>query len=235
VYQRSKHHGFTLIEVLIALAIFSVMSMMAYGGLKTVLNARNGTERAAERLREIQMAFILIQQDMQHMMPRSIRNENGEPESALEEDGATDYQITFTRGGNSNPRRPRRSGLYRVAYQLEDSDLKRFVWYTLDRAQGNTPQEMVLLRGVSAVNFNIDEDPSSAQSTSQSGFSEDLPEGFVKALEGGATNEELANLGTGQSGGNLKANLDDKLPKSVEMVVVLEDWGTLTRLFAMPQ
>ena len=148
-----KPHGFTLIEVLIALAVFSVMSIMAYGGLKTVLNARNGTERAAERLNEIQMAFNLIQQDMQHMVPRSIRDEYGQPKAAVELGIGGVNAIEFTRGGNNNPRRADRSTLYRVAYTWDESEgeLQRLIWTTLDRANGNIPQKKVLLRGVSGL------------------------------------------------------------------------------------
>jgi len=191
--------GFTLIEVLIALAVFSVMSVMAYGGLKTVLNARNGTERAAERLTELQMAFLLIQQDMRQMVPRSIRGEYGEPESALFADSGADYQIAFTRGGRDHPRRPGRSGLYRVAYQWEEDELKRLVWPALDRADDSPPRKMVLLRGVSDIAFSF----------LQGGWSSSWP----------------------VPGADVSL---DSLPRAVEMVVVLEDWGTITRTFATP-
>ena len=194
-----KNRGFTLIEVLIAPAVFSVMSVMAYGGLKSVLDARNGTERAAERLTELQMAFLLIQQDMQYMAPRGIRGEYGEQESALFAGSGADYQIAFTRGGRDNPRRPGRSGLYRVAYQWEEDELKRLVWPALDRIDNSTPTTMVLLRGVSDVAFSF----------LQGGWSATWP---------------VPGADTGL----------DALPQAVEMVVVLEDWGTITRVFAMP-
>ena len=200
---RLKNGGFTLLEVLIALAIFSVMSMMAYGGLKTLLNARNGTEQAAIRLNEIQMAFLLIQQDMEHMAPRTVRVGYG-TESALSADSELEYQITFTRGGNSTPRRPGRSGLYRVAYQLDEDKLIRMIWPALDRVDGSVPQNMVLLHGVSSVAFTTD-----AESASN------LSSVIQSVIQPGA-----------QPG--------DLLPRSIEMEVALEDWGSITRLFAMP-
>jgi len=196
-----KDRGFTLIEVLIALAVFSVMSVMAYGGLKTVLNARNGTERAAKRLSEMQMAFLLIQQDMQHMAPRSISGKYGMPERAFSFGGGMEHLIAFTRGGNSNPGRPRRSGLYRVEYQLEEGELKRLVWPTLDRVDGSVSQKMVLLRGVSDLSFAfLDKEWSSTWPPPGAGAQTDM----------------------------------DALPRAVEMAVVLDDWGTITRTFAMP-
>ena len=119
MFCRQKNRGFTLIEVLIALAVFSVMSVIAYGGLRTLLDARSGTERAAERLKELQMAVMLIQQDMEHMAKRSIRGEYGEKEPAFATGESGDYLIAFTRGGSINLRRKRRSGLYRVGYKFE--------------------------------------------------------------------------------------------------------------------
>jgi len=207
VRRRLKNGGFTLLEVLIALAIFSVMSMMAYGGLKTILNARNGTEQAAKRLNELQMAFLLIQQDMQHMAPRTVRVGYGREPAWLDEP-ELEYQIAFTRGGNSTPRRPGRSGLYRVAYQLEEEKLIRMIWPALDRVDGSVPQKMVLLQGVSSVDFDPDFD---TENRSGSGFSQETQLGFQP-----------------------DAQVGDILPKSVKMVLSLDDWGTITRLFAMP-
>ncbi len=194
-----KNRGFTLIEVLIALAVFSVMSIMAYGGLKTVLNARNGTERAAERLTELQMALLLIQQDMQYMTSRPIRGEYGEQEAALFADSGADYQIAFTRGGREHPRRPGRSGLYRVAYQWGEGELRRLVWSALDRVDNSIPKKRVLLRGVSDISFSF----------LQGGWRSSWP------VPG-------ADVGV------------DTLPRAVEMVLVLEDWGTITRTFEVP-
>ena len=201
---RQKNSGFTLIEVLIALAVFSVMSVMAYGGLKTVLNARNGTERAAERLGKLQMAFLLIQQDMQHMAPRSIRigfggfgGFDGVEEGALSAGMGLDYPVAFTRGGNSNPHRPRRSGLFRVGYQLEEGELIRLVWPVLDRTGDDEPQKMVLLRNVSDVTFMFNGGP-------------------VWPSPGQSIDQE-------------------PLPKVAEVTVVLDDWGTITRTFAIPR
>ncbi len=201
---RQKNNGFTLIEVLIALAIFSVMSVMAYGGLKTVLNARNGTERAAERLSKLQVAFLLIQQDMQHMAARGIRvgyggygGFDGMSETALSAGMGMEYKVAFTRGGNSNPHRPRRSGLFRVGYQLEEDKLVRLVWSALDRTGDDEPQKMVLLRSVSDITFMFDGGP-------------------VWPPPGQGIEQEI-------------------LPKVAEVIVTLDDWGAITRTFAIPR
>ena len=46
-------HGFTLLELLIALAIFGLLSVMSYSGLTTVLDQHARTDAAADRLGEL--------------------------------------------------------------------------------------------------------------------------------------------------------------------------------------
>ena len=66
-------HGFTLIELMIALAIFAVLSAMTYGGLRAVLNARNQSDQQAERLATLQTALVIMGRDIEQATPRSIR------------------------------------------------------------------------------------------------------------------------------------------------------------------
>lgn len=191
--------GFTLIEILVALAVFSVMSVMAYGGLHALITARDRTEQAATRLSELQLALLLMQQDMEHMAPRSIRDEYGEPEPALAPGDGADYVLTFTRGGNNRPRRPFRSGLQRVAYQLEDGELQRLIWPVLDRGGDGGAQKMVLLRGVTDLAFS-----------------------FL----GGEWWDAWPPPGS--------KGMADALPRAVEVVMTIEEWGTVRRLFTTP-
>ena len=172
---------------------------MAYGGLRTLITTRDRTEQAAERLTEVQLAFLLMQQDMEHMAPRSIRDEYGEPEPALMLGDGMDYLLAFTRGGNNKPRRRLRSGLQRIAYQLEEEELSRLIWPVLDRGDSSEPQKMVLLRGVTDLAFHF--------------LDEDWQDSWPPPSTG---------------------NMVDALPRAVEVVMVMEEWGTIKRLFTMP-
>ena len=57
--------GFTLIELVVALAIFALLSVMAYSGLRLVLDARERTAQQAERLATLQLAFTVIGRDLE--------------------------------------------------------------------------------------------------------------------------------------------------------------------------
>ena len=59
---RLKHnaHGFTLLELLVAVAIFAVLSAMAYGGLSNVIDNSQQTETSMQRLQEIQLMLRIF-------------------------------------------------------------------------------------------------------------------------------------------------------------------------------
>jgi general secretion pathway protein J len=131
----SGQGGFTLLELLVALAIFSLIAVMAYGGLETVLNQQAQTEANAERLAGLQKTYLVVQRDIEQAVPRAIRDEFGDEQAPLV--GTTLFQ--FTRGGWNNPLDQPRSTLQRVGYSLEERQLIRYAWIVLDRAQDSKP------------------------------------------------------------------------------------------------
>ncbi len=75
--------GFTLLELLVAIGVFAVMSIMAYGGLKTVLDSRQQTDAQAKRLAAVQLTFLRLERDIEQMTDRGIRDEYGDPQPPL--------------------------------------------------------------------------------------------------------------------------------------------------------
>jgi general secretion pathway protein J len=134
--------GFTLLELLVALAIFAIMAVMAYSGLHSVLQASARLEQEMQRLAEVQTAFTLFSRDAMQAFPRPIRNEWGDPLSALAGDATS---LEFTRAGWNNPLNQPRSNLQRVAYRLENREFYRLYWNVLDRAQDSRPERILLL------------------------------------------------------------------------------------------
>jgi general secretion pathway protein J len=137
--------GFTLIELLVALAIFAIMSVIAYGGLRSVLDARDRAATSADRLAELQLAFTIIGRDLEQAVDRPIRDEFGDAEPAME---GSEKNLEFTRGGWRNPAGLQRSEMQRVGYALEGEELQRWTWSVLDRAQNSEPRSTTLLAGV---------------------------------------------------------------------------------------
>ena len=140
--------GFTLLELLVALAVFTVIAVAAYSGLDSVLFTHAAVEREAERLADVQMAWYMLARDVEQATPRGVRDEYGQQRPALESGGLSGELLVLTRAGWDNPSLQRRASLQRLAYRLDDGKLVRSYWTTLDRGVLNEPRETVLLDAV---------------------------------------------------------------------------------------
>ena len=141
-------NGFTLLELLIAIAVFAIITVMAYGGLSNVISNNTQTKIELEKIHAVQRAIFAITRDFTQISKRKIRDEFGTTQPHLVAGSNIDYLIEFTRGGRRNPAKLLRSNLLRVAYRHEDNRLIRLYWPQLDRAQDVEPYEDVLLENV---------------------------------------------------------------------------------------
>jgi general secretion pathway protein J len=141
--------GFTLLELLIAVAIFAVVGVMAYGGLQAVLTQQVVARENADRFRDIQFAVQQLGRDFYQLHPRPVREELGDGiRNALLGSARTRYPVEFTRGGWSNPLGQPRAAVQRVAYQLDEDRLVRLHWFVPDRTLAEEPVEREILSGV---------------------------------------------------------------------------------------
>jgi len=154
--RRLSHKAFTLIEVLVAMAIFAIMSALAYGTLsQTLLSAEILNDRM-DRLQALQRTMRLLTDDMYQLAPRSVRDELGDNFGpALTTGFQSGFAIELTRSGWNNPMVLPRSTLQRAAYRIEDEELIRFHWTVLDRTLSNEPVSVVLLDDVEGLEFRF--------------------------------------------------------------------------------
>lgn len=75
--------GFTLIEVLIAIAITAFVAVVAYNALSTVITGTEQARNQAQRLRDINRTFSTVARDLRLMVNRPVRDEFGLIDSAL--------------------------------------------------------------------------------------------------------------------------------------------------------
>jgi general secretion pathway protein J len=140
--------GFTLLELLVAVAVFAILSAMAYGGLRNVIDNSRQTEVSMERLQQVQLAMLKLSRDFTQLTQRTIRDEYGNTRGYVLSGEGGDIFIEFSRAGRRNPAEMLRSHLQRVAYKLEDNTLYRLHWPHLDRTQEMEPYENALLEEV---------------------------------------------------------------------------------------
>jgi general secretion pathway protein J len=151
--RRLPQRGFTLLEILVVVAIFAVFALLAYGGLDAVLNTRARVELSQKRVAELQKAYIRLRDDFQQVRNRPIRDNYGDLQPALL--GSDNATVELTRGGWRNPLSQPRATLERVAYRRQDNALYRSSWRLLDRAQDTAPVDVVLLNDVTDLRWRF--------------------------------------------------------------------------------
>ena len=202
----SSSKGFTLLELLVALAIFGLLAAMSYGGLQAVLNQQWHTEQAADRLAELQKMYLLMQRDIEQVVPRLVRNEFGDLQQPL----VGDDSLRLTRGGWRNPAGRQRSTLQRVGYAYEEQQLVRYAWSVLDRAQDSEPLKQPL--------------------------TEDVERMQLRYLDGDDVWKEQWPDTSGFVGTDVAVDRTElpELPKALEVTIEHKTFGTLVWLFQLP-
>ena len=149
--QIKKMTGFTLLEILVALFIFTIIAVIMTRALHTVFDSQAVTEKRAARLAELQMAMLLLSRDIEQMIDRPIKNSELNTEAALI---GTTKSITFTHGGLANPLgQLQRSTLQRTCYYQANDHLVRQTWEVLDQAPSSKPNSRPLLNELAALHF----------------------------------------------------------------------------------
>jgi general secretion pathway protein J len=139
---------------MVALAVFGVMSMLAYSALGNTLSNADYLSTRMDRIQSIQRAMRYLSSDLMQTAPRPIRSEVGDDFlPALVSTLSSDYLLELTHGGWGNPAGLPRGTLQRVAYRLEDDQLVRYHWNVLDRTYANEPFAIVLLDNVESLYF----------------------------------------------------------------------------------
>jgi general secretion pathway protein J len=176
--------GFTLIEVIVSIAIFSILSVGCYRIVNGVISAKERIVYHSENLSEISKAIRILESDFQQIVDRKIIEENGNLLSAYHADinsfNNSGKVVEFSRIGYRNPLFVKRAGVVRIAlghedatYFEEEKDISdstnkegeslgyiwRYVYPVLDRGNNQEPEKQLLMRGVTEFIFEyLDKD-----------------------------------------------------------------------------
>ncbi len=196
--------GFTLLEVLVAIAIFVIVGVMAMSGYNELSSQSVKLEERMARVRKVQTAMFKLTQDFEQLEPRPIQQSLGAvTDPALRSDHRNQDVAEFSHAGWSNPAGIQRPTLERVTYRLVEKKLLRDRWPVMDRTLANEPLTTELLDHVVSVKLR-----------------------FMDATHNWQEQWPGANTAAAVSA--------RALPIAVEITVELEDWGTIVRLVEIP-
>ena len=190
----AKQSGITLLELLVVIAVFSIMSAAAYSGLQNSLKAEENFSASMKDLEAVQMSLTLFQRDIMQLSPRGIRDAFGDDEAAIVLFNGREF--IFTRGGNFSSLKLDQTGLTRVSYSLQDEQFIRSHWRHLDSTQGDRPLSASLLSKVTNLQIRV------------------LDQNNLWHLDWPIS--------------------DSAKIRAVELMIELEDWGEIRRLFSAP-
>lgn len=195
--------GFTLLELLLALAITAMIGAASYAALDAVNRSRRAYDAKVEQLGNLQRFFTLFGMDVRQLTGLSSRGVDGEREASLLLSEDADPMLVLNRRGWHNPLRVPRSELQRVYYRFDGESLVRGYWQSLDRVAATPLRERVLLDSVKSVRMRVL--PAAQMANVERSWVERWPAG-----------DEL-----------------EQLPAAIEITLELDSLGSMTRIYEL--
>jgi general secretion pathway protein J len=119
----SGQGGFTLLEVIVAVALLAVIAVLSLRGIDSVLRARERLSAAAAELDALTVCFAQIEEDLRRAWPVRLRLSAESPVQflpAAPEDGAAPLSLLREGAGDAAP-----GVIQRVSYRLREGVLER--------------------------------------------------------------------------------------------------------------
>lgn len=143
--------GFTLIEILIALAVFAILSAMTALSMSHAFNTRERVSQQIDRLSEIDFSITRMNRDANQITARPVRDEQMRLKPAFI---GQDNYMEFTRSGLTNPNAfEKRATLKRIAFLCNKNELVRRSFARLDSASAHAYEDKVLISHLKSCAF----------------------------------------------------------------------------------
>ena len=129
--------GFTLVELMVALFIFGLLSAAGVSLLRFSVDSQTASREALADMGAIRRMNASLTNDLAQIAPRPARDQAGARQNAFYGGGGADGDllISFVRRGWTNYDGEARSSLQKVDYRLVDGVLERRAYRYVDGAQ----------------------------------------------------------------------------------------------------
>lgn len=150
---QQRQSGFTLLEILVAITIFTLIGIASNSVLTRVLDGDEISQEKFQELQRLQRVMLTIERDFLQAANRPVRVE-GENNEVVMSGGSNIFDseadgVGFVRAGWMNPQLilPR-SNMQTVAYRLAEGRLEKLYSNYVDNVVGAEPKVKVLLENV---------------------------------------------------------------------------------------
>ena len=142
--------GFTLVELLVAMAVLAVLASVSFRGLNAILEAEAHVQSETRRWNDVAVVIAQMGRDLSLAVPRPVRDDAGGVLSAMiigRTSDETQSQLLFTRLGDGESASSQ-SDLRRIGYRLREGILEYLVWPATDSAPNAAPSVNPVLENV---------------------------------------------------------------------------------------
>jgi general secretion pathway protein J len=140
--------GFTLVELLIALAILALIAVLGYRAVSSLTESEARLAAESERWRGLDALFARLESDMRGAQPREVRTAAAiEPAWLARTDASGNAELRISRAGPEFALEPG-SGGQRLGYRLSNGAVEVLYWPHLDEPAGVSPSAYALAGGI---------------------------------------------------------------------------------------
>jgi general secretion pathway protein J len=145
--------GFTLLELMVALAILALLSVLGYRALTSLTDSELRLTGETRRWRALDQLFTRLEADLRGALPRDARMGNATEQAWVGgTDRAGNAELRFSRAGPEFTLDAGSAG-QRIGYRLHEGAVEVLYWPYLDNAPGSTPVAYALADGIAALNI----------------------------------------------------------------------------------